>query len=97
MVYYLTERGKGLKYSDWKREPGRDGGAFQDDGCALSDIAAGIASNRLRVTLGDLDNLTLGEIAAASPLAERELARFAYCDMGRDDRAICKGSEGKSI
>jgi hypothetical protein len=69
MIYRLTEKGKAVKWKKWTR----------DGGCGISGFASGEVANAMNAKgeKFDMSNLTLGEIAGYSYLAEKELAHFA--------------------
>ena len=70
MIYLLTDNAKRLKWKEWCR---MNGGGIS--GYSSVEIADKMTSKGDKFTL---ENLTLGEIASMSYLAEKELARYAF-------------------
>ncbi len=68
-IYQLSDHGRSLTWNDWKKKL---------DGCSLCDIATWEANKGLGLPESHWPkDLTLGAIEDTSPLAGRELARFA--------------------
>ncbi len=68
MTYNLTDEGKAIKWSDWRKW----------GGCGISNHQYGYVANKLGPSsLWIKIGVTLGDIASASKIAERELSRYA--------------------
>ena len=85
MRYKLTTKAKEkLTLRSWKREKGA-GGQYQNGGCGLSEISCLAISKAVNVHPKLWETWNLGSIIEKYPAAERELARFAFEQMGRKD------------
>ena len=86
-VYKLTDKAKDtLTFNAWLQEKGSSKG-WQNGGCSLSHQASMAITNGLNKPPSQWTFENLRTIAEQSPLAEREIARFAYEQMGRKDLA----------
>jgi len=73
-TYRLNDLGKALTWAQWKKS----------GGCGLSHIASVEASRKIGPeAYWKRDSITLGDIAGASVLADRELARWMHERNGR--------------
>ena len=91
-VYRLSPQAKTMTWSEWRKVKG----------CGLSQIA----ENEVKRSFGKpifwqkdnaTDPLFLGDIARASILADRELARFGKENLGFDNWAYLEYSNGVKI
>ena len=83
-VYTLSEAGKALTWAQWKNA----------GGCGLSNHEQPkVVSQFGAVTAWD-ERVTLGQIASASPVASRELARFAVTHLQRPEWALYEYKDG---
>ena len=67
-TYRLTETGRAMTWLEWKKK----------GGCGLSDWAVHYISKQLCPPARWPKTLTLGDLADASALADREIARYGH-------------------
>lgn len=73
MVYKLSELGRSMEWSQWKRI----------GGCGLSQVSEFMVCRQLGPRTHWKKSITLGDIEDAFPAAGREIARFAVEHLGR--------------
>ena len=89
-IYELTEKAKeDLTFKNWRKICGA-GKEFQNGGCGLSQHAANFVTKGTGLPPKLWETWKLGAIIKHSPLAEKEIARFAYEQMGRTDLSVIK-------
>ena len=75
-VYNLSDSGKAVTWKEWRKH----------NGCGISNHEYGAVCGALGSEDGwNRKGVTLGDIAAASKIAERELARYAMERWARND------------
>lgn len=80
-TYRLSGAARALTWRQWQRLKG----------CGLSDWARYEATPALGpLSVWSARGVTLGDVAAASVLADRELARYAVERLGRPDLAVAE-------
>lgn len=83
-VYYLSRTGRNVEWKEWKYH----------SGCSLSQMAENEASKVLGPSnRWSRNGVTLGDIANASMLADRELAGYAVRCFSRKD-LVCSEKGG---